>query len=179
MGSIVGSYTAREMQPYNVGDLPIVDADLWVGVRAMHELASTDPDIQKAFRQANVVYLANYTTTEVQLICKNKVISKVEDFKGVKIRSAGFYGQVMESLGANVQRSRAWTRTARSTPATSECNHNYLYGMRLLKDYEVAEAVAGLQAGASASPGPRSSTRTCSTSCPPRSSSCSRTPAAS
>lgn len=147
MGSIVGSYTAREMQPYNVGDLPIVDADLWVGMRAMHELASTDPDIQKAFRQANVVYLANYTTTEVQLICKNKVISKIEDFRGVKIRSAGFYGQVMESLGANVQRFSGMDANRALDTGNIQCNHNYLYGMRLLKDYEVANEITRLDWG--------------------------------
>jgi TRAP-type C4-dicarboxylate transport system substrate-binding protein len=147
MGSIVGSYTAREMQPYNVGDLPIVDADLWVGMRAMHELASTDPDIQKAFRQANVVYLSNYTTTEVQLICKNKVISRIEDFKGTKIRSAGFYGQVMESLGANVQRFSGMDANRALDTGNIQCNHNYLYGMRLLKDYEVANEIIRLDWG--------------------------------
>lgn len=147
MGSIVGSYTAREMQPYNVGDLPIVDADLWVGMRAMHELASTDPDIQKAFRQANVVYIANYTTTEVQLICKNKVISRIEDFKGTKIRSAGFYGQVMESLGANVQRFSGMDANRALDTGNIQCNHNYLYGMRLLKDYEVANEITRLDWG--------------------------------
>jgi TRAP-type C4-dicarboxylate transport system substrate-binding protein len=147
MGSIVGSYTAREMQPYNVGDLPIFDADLWVGMRAMHELASTDPDIQKAFRQANVVYLANFTTTEVQLICRNKVLSKVEDFKGTKIRSAGFYGQVMESLGANVQRFSGMEAGRALDTGNIQCNHNYLYGMRLLKDYEVAKEIIRLDWG--------------------------------
>lgn len=147
MGSIVGSYTAREMQPYNVGDLPIIDADLWVGMRAMHELASTDPDMQKAFRQSNVVYLSNYTTTAVQLICKDKVLSKVDDFKGVKIRSAGFYGQVMESLGANVQRFSGMDANRALDTGNIQCNHNYLYGMRILKDYEVAKEVIRLDWG--------------------------------
>lgn len=47
LGSIVGSYTPREMQAYNVGDLPIGSSDVWVGLRAMYELSTTDPDLIK------------------------------------------------------------------------------------------------------------------------------------
>jgi TRAP-type transport system periplasmic protein len=147
MGSIVGSYTAREMQPYNVGDLPVGSSDVWVGLRAMYELVTTSPDMKKAFDAANVVYLSNFTTTEVQLICKNKVLAKVEDFKGVKIRSAGFYGQVMESLGASVLRFSGTDANRALDAGTITCNHNYLYGMRILRDYEVAKDVIKLDWG--------------------------------
>jgi TRAP-type C4-dicarboxylate transport system substrate-binding protein len=147
MGSIVGSYTAREMQPYNVGDLPVGSSDVWVGLRAMYELATTSPDLKKAFDAANVVYLSNFTTTEVQLICKGKVLAKIEDFKGVKIRSAGFYGQVMESLGASVLRFSGTDANRALDAGTITCNHNYLYGMRILRDYEVAKEVIKLDWG--------------------------------
>jgi TRAP-type C4-dicarboxylate transport system substrate-binding protein len=147
MGSIVGSYTAREMQPYNVGDLPVGSSDVWVGLRAMYELVTTSPDMKKAFDAANVVYISNFTTTEVQLICKNKVLSKIEDFKGVKIRSAGFYGQVMESLGASVLRFSGTDANRALDAGTITCNHNYLYGMRILRDYEVAKDVIKLDWG--------------------------------
>ena len=147
MGSIVGSYTAREMLPYNVGDLPVGSSDVWVGLRAIYELATTSPDLRKAFDAANVVYLSNFTTTEVQLICKNKVIAKIEDFKGVKIRSAGFYGQVMESLGASVLRFSGTDANRALDAGTITCNHNYLYGMRILRDYEVAKDIIKLDWG--------------------------------
>lgn len=147
MGSIVGSYTAREMLPYNVGDLPVGSSDVWVGLRAMYELATTSPDLKKAFDAANVVYLSNFTTTEVQLICKNKVIAKVEDLKGVKIRSAGFYGQVLESLGASVLRFSGTEANRALDAGTITCNHNYLYGMRILRDYEAAKDIIKLDWG--------------------------------
>ena len=147
MGSIVGSYTAREMQPYNVGDLPVGSSDVWVGLRAMYELVTTNADMKKAFDAANVVYISNMTTTEVQLICKNKVLSKIEDFKGVKIRSAGFYGQVMESLGATVLRFSGTDANRALDAGTITCNHNYLYGMRILRDYEVAKDIIKLDWG--------------------------------
>lgn len=147
MGSIVGSYTPREMQVYNVGDLPVGSSDVWVGLRAMYELATTNPDVIRAFDDANVVYLSNFTTTEVQLMCKNKVISKLEDFKGVKIRSAGFYGQVMEDLGATVLRFSGVDANRALDAGTITCNHNYLYGMRVLRDYEVAQDIIRLDWG--------------------------------
>ncbi|MCW5770877.1 MAG: C4-dicarboxylate TRAP transporter substrate-binding protein [Rhodospirillaceae bacterium] len=147
MGSIVGSYTAREMLPYNIGDLPVGSSDVWVGLRAMYEIATTQPDVKKAFDKANVVYLSNFTTTEVQLICKNKVIAKVEDLKGVKIRSAGFYGQVLESLGATVLRFSGVDANRALDNGTIACNHNYLYGMRIFRDYEVAKDIIRLDWG--------------------------------
>lgn len=147
LGSIVGSYTPREMQAYNVGDLPIGSSDVWVGLRAMYELSTTDPDLIKTWDAQGVVYLSNFTTTEIQLICKNKVLSKIEDFKGTKIRSAGFYGQVMRDLGANVLNFSGMEANRALDTGNIECNHNYLYGMRVLRDYEVANNVIRLDWG--------------------------------
>lgn len=147
MGSIVGSYTPREMQVYNVGDLPLASSDVWVGLHAMYELATTNPEVIRAFSDANVVYLSNFTTTEIQLMCKNKVVAKLEDFKGLKVRSAGFYGQVMEDLGATVLRFSGVDANRALDAGTITCNHNYLYGMRVLRDYEVAQDISRLDWG--------------------------------
>lgn len=147
IGSIVGTYSPKEMLPYTVGDLPIGSPDIWVGLRAMHELASTNADIQKAFSDANVVYIGAMTTTPVQVICKNKVLQKIEDFKGIKIRATGFYGQVMEDLGATVLRFSGVEAGRAMDAGTINCNMNYLYGMRTLRDYETAQEISKLDWG--------------------------------
>lgn len=147
MGSIVATYSPREMLPYMVGDLPIGSADTWVGVRAMYDLATTNPDLQRAFSDANVVYLGNFTTTPVQIICKDKVINKVEDIKGIKVRATGFYGQVLEDLGATVLRFSGVDAGRSLDAGTINCNMNYLYGMRSLRDYEYAHELNRLDWG--------------------------------
>ncbi|MCB2000137.1 MAG: TRAP transporter substrate-binding protein DctP [Burkholderiaceae bacterium] len=147
MGSIVAAYSPREMLPYAVGDLPIGSSDTWVGVRAMHELSTTNADVKKAFDDANVVYLGNFTTTPVQVICKDKVLSKVEDIKGIKIRATGFYGQVLEDLGATVLRFSGVDAGRSMDAGTINCNMNYLYGMRSLRDYENAQELSRLDWG--------------------------------
>lgn len=147
MGSIVATYSPREMLPYMVGDLPIGSPDTWVAVRAMYDVATHNPDLQKAFSDANVVYLANFTTTAVQVICKNKVINKVEDIKGIKVRATGSYGQVLEDLGATVLRFSGVDAGRSMDAGTINCNMNYLYGMRALRDYENAQELNRLDWG--------------------------------
>lgn len=147
LGSIVGTYSPREMLAYTVGDLPIGSSDIWVGQRAMHELATTNPDLIRAFDAANVVYISNFTTTPVQLICKNRVIAKAEDIKGIKVRATGFYGNVLEDLGATVLRFSGVEAGRAMDAGTINCNMNYLYGMRTLRDYESAQDITRLDWG--------------------------------
>lgn len=147
IGSIVATYSPREMLPYMVGDLPIGSPDTWVSVRAMYDVATHNADLQKAFSDANVVYLGNFTTTPVQVICKDKVLNKVEDFKGIKIRATGFYGQVMEDLGSTVLRFSGVDAGRSMDAGTINCNMNYLYGMRSLRDYENAQDLSRLDWG--------------------------------
>lgn len=147
LGSIVGTYSPREMLAYTVGDLPIGSSDIWVGQRAMHELATTNADMIRSFDAANVVYISNFSTTPVQLICKNKVIAKVEDIKGIKVRATGFYGNVLEDLGATVLRFSGVDAGRAMDAGTINCNMNYLYGMRTLRDYESAQEITRLDWG--------------------------------
>ena len=147
IGSIVATYSPREMHAYMVGDLPIGSPDTWVGVRAMHELSTTNADLKRGFDEANVVYLANFTTTPVQVICKDKVLNKVEDIKGIKIRATGFYGQVFEDLGATVLRFSGVDAGRSLDAGTINCNMNYLYGMRSLRDYEKAQELTRMDWG--------------------------------
>ena len=88
MGSIIAAYNPKEMQLYGIGDLPIDNSDVWVGMRAMYELATTNPHLQKAFDAQNVVYITNYSTGPVQLVCK-KPIDSLAALKGVKLRGTG------------------------------------------------------------------------------------------
>ena len=100
-----------------------------------------------AFDAANVVYVSNFTTTPVQLICKNKVIAKVEDIKGIKVRATGFYGNVLEDLGATVLRFSGVEAGRAMDAGTINCNMNYLYGMRTLRDYESAQDITRMDWG--------------------------------
>jgi hypothetical protein len=40
MGTVVGFFTPRELRAYNIGDLPVDNSDMWIGLRAMYDLAN-------------------------------------------------------------------------------------------------------------------------------------------
>ena len=93
-----------------------------------------------------MVYLSNYTTGPIQLICKKK-ISSIQEFKNTKIRASGPYGRVFSSLGASVQKiSQPAVYQALQTGLV-DCNQNYYYSIEAYKQYEVAKNLLELNWG--------------------------------
>ncbi|KAA3621264.1 MAG: ABC transporter substrate-binding protein [Proteobacteria bacterium] len=145
-GSIIGFFTPKELRGYNIGDLPVENSDEWVGMRALYEYSNENPSMQKEWSDSGVVYMTNYTTGPIQLICKSPT-SSVAELAGVKVRASGPYGKALESLGADVQRMGQGDVYQALDSGLIECNQNYYYSMKAYKQYEVASHVVELDWG--------------------------------
>lgn len=145
-GTVIGFFTPSELRGYNIGDLPVENSDEWVGLRAMHELANENAALGKEFDDANVVYLTNFTTGPIQLICTQPV-DGIGDLAGLKVRASGPYGKALADLGADVQRMSQADVYPALDSGLIDCNQNYYYSMKAYKQYEVAGHVAELDWG--------------------------------
>lgn len=147
MAQIIAAYNPKELQPYAVGDMPLVDADPWVGMMAMYELVTTEPVLQKMFDDLNLVYIGNQTTAGVQLVCKGIDAKGLDDLKGVKIRASSLYGKVLSELGANViSLSQEDVYSALDTGLVS-CNQQYTQGVIPYRQNEVSDQLLRLDWG--------------------------------
>lgn len=146
MGSVVGFFTPKELKAYNIGDLPVDNADAWIGLRAIYDIATTHPAMQREFKKAGVVYVSNYTTGPIQLICKPPVAT-LADLNGKKVRGSGPYGKAMSDLGVLVQRMSQADVYQALDSGLVDCNQNYYYSMKAYKQYEVAPNVLALDWG--------------------------------
>jgi len=146
MGSVIGFFTPKELRAYNIGDLPVDNSDEWVGMRALYALATTNPTMQQEMTDAGVVYVTNYTTGPIQLICTN-ALSTLSDLSGVKLRGSGPYGKTFADLGAEVQRMGQGKVYQALDSGLVNCNQNYYYSMKAYKQYEVAQHVLELDWG--------------------------------
>src|SRR5690606_13931338 len=81
-------------------DLPMPYSDPWVGSRAIYDLVQNNADLQAEFHKLNLQYITNITTTQIELICKDKTVKSLEDIKGLKVRGTGVYMKVFGDLGA-------------------------------------------------------------------------------
>lgn len=146
MGSVIGFFTPKELRAYNIGDLPVENSDEWVGMRALHALATTHRAFEAEFSKANLHYVSNYTTGPIQLIC-TKAISALADLEGIKLRGSGAYGKTFSDLGADVQRMGQPKVYQALDSGLIDCNQNYYYAMKAYKQYEVAPHVLELNWG--------------------------------
>lgn len=142
MGSILGIYDPQILRALTIGDIPLKFSDPWVGMRAMYELMTTNDDLQASLARQNMVYLTGYSSTGVQFECGGKnAIRTVADIKGKRIRAAGNYGKVLHDLGASVVNLSASDTYQALDTGLVDCSASYLYAMRTLKSYEVANQV--------------------------------------
>lgn len=146
MGSVVGFFTPKKLRVYNIGDLPVDNADEWVGMRALYEFASANNTMQKEFAAQSFHYITNYTTGPIQLIC-TKPVNSLGDLSGIKLRGSGPYGKTFGDFGAEVQRLGQAKVYQALESGLVECNQNYYYAMKAYKQYEVAPHVLELDWG--------------------------------
>ncbi|MEC7256653.1 MAG: C4-dicarboxylate TRAP transporter substrate-binding protein [Pseudomonadota bacterium] len=145
MGTIIGFFTPKELQLYNIGDLPVDNSDMHIGMQAMYDLSKAEA-IAGEFAAANLHYVTNYTTGPVQLICRSEVTS-LADLDGLKIRASGPYGDTLERLGAEIVRMSQADVYQALDSGLIDCNQNYYYAMQAYRQYEVAPHVLALDWG--------------------------------
>ena len=146
MGSVVGFLTPKELSLYTLGDLPVTNSDEWVGMRALYQLVQNSSTMKKQFGNSNVLYLSNYTTGPIQLICK-KEVSSIRGLQKAKIRASGPYGRVFSHLGASVQKLSQTAVYQALQTGLVDCNQNYYYSIVAYKQYEVAKNLLELNWG--------------------------------
>jgi TRAP-type C4-dicarboxylate transport system substrate-binding protein len=80
--------------------LPLVIPDIRDTVRITHGLIQNVPEVKQELQRNNIWPLYFHSLANYHLIC-NKPVRKLEDFKGLKIRSFGaFQPKIWEALGA-------------------------------------------------------------------------------
>jgi TRAP-type C4-dicarboxylate transport system substrate-binding protein len=146
LGSITAFSWPRTLRGYNIGDLPVDNADIWVGMRAMYELATTHPELAAEFERAGVAYVTNYSTGPIQLIC-TRGLGGLAELQGTRLRGSGPYAQILAELGARVQRMSQPDVYQALASGLLDCNQNYYYGMLAYRQYEVAAHVLELDWG--------------------------------
>ena len=144
--SITGWTSPRALRGYNLGDLPVGPPDVWVGMRAIYALATTHPELRAEFARAGVVYVTNYSTGPIQLLC-TRPLHGLAGLRGVAVRGSGPYATIVAGLGARVQRMSQPDVYQALASGLLDCNQNYYYGIRAYRQYEVAGHVLELDWG--------------------------------
>ncbi|MBT4019088.1 MAG: TRAP transporter substrate-binding protein DctP [Alphaproteobacteria bacterium] len=148
MGTIIGVYNPKLHPAYLLTDLPTEYSDHWVGTRAVYEMATTNAALKAEFDKLNLHYVSNFTTTQIQLICKGKPIKSIADIQGIKVRGVGVYGKVFKDIGATPVRISAYKAYSGLDTGLINCAQVYAYFIPATKMYEVAKEVTVLDWGA-------------------------------
>ncbi len=147
LGSVIGVYFPQDMIAYGLADLPIPNSDPWVGMRAVDQIMRTDPQVEKNLADQNLVYVGTYTTSAVQVGCKGKTITSLDDLEGLKIRGVGAYGKVFNDLGATPVDMSVYEAYQGLETGLIDCTQTYPYLVKALKFDEVFDSYTELDWG--------------------------------
>lgn len=137
LGTIISVYFPQEMVGYGIADLPVVNADAWVGMRATDDLMRGSEQIQANLADQNLVYLGTFTTSAVNIGCKGSAIRTVDDIEGLKIRGVGAYGDTFRDFGANMVPMSIYDAYQGLDTGLLDCSQGYSYAVGALKQEEV------------------------------------------
>lgn len=137
MGSVIAVYFPQEMAGYGIADLPLNNPDAWVGMRATDELMRTSDAIKADLRDKGLVYIGTWTTSQVNIGCKDAAIRKAEDVAGLKVRGVGAYGKVFGEMGANMVSMSIYDAYQGLDTGLIDCSQGYSYAVAALKQAEV------------------------------------------
>jgi len=148
LGSVLSSYEPQELKALGIGDIPLEYADPWVGMRAMYDLMTTEPQLKKSLAEQSLVYISNFSTTGVQFECtEGNQILTVDDIKGKRIRATGTYTNVLADLGADTVSMTFGEVYQALDTGLVDCLASYFYTMKAYKTYEVVESVTRVDWG--------------------------------
>lgn len=145
-GTFVPSWTPELLHLYEVGDLPSGSPDAWVAMRAMFDVATTNEAVIDEFAEHDMVYLLQFNTGPVQLICREP-ISKPEDFQGRKIRAVGPYIEAFRGLGAEIVSFPQIEVYQALDSGLVDCNQVYYSNVTAYRLHEVAGHLVELDYG--------------------------------
>ncbi|MGB0438480.1 MAG: C4-dicarboxylate TRAP transporter substrate-binding protein [Primorskyibacter sp.] len=147
MGSVIAVYYPQEMVGYGIADLPMNNPDAWVGMRATDALMRSSAEIQADLADKGLVYIGTWTTSAVNIGCKDMAIRTAEDVKGAKVRGVGAYGKVFGEMGANMVRMSIYDAYQGLDTGLIDCSQGYSYAVAALKQAEVMDSYTLLNWG--------------------------------
>lgn len=145
-GTFVPSWEPEMLHLYEVGDVPIGSSDDWVAMHAMFDLASENPALVEEFAEHDAVYLMQFNTGPVQLICKNPIDS-IDDFSGLRVRAVGPYIEAFRSLGAEIVSFPQIEVYQALDSGLVDCNQVYWSNVTAYRLHEVAGHLVELNYG--------------------------------
>ncbi len=145
-GTFVPSWEPELLHLYEVGDLPIGSADDWVAMRSIFEVASENQAVIDEFAAQDAVYLMQFNTGPVQLICRQPIQS-VDDFEGLQIRAVGPYIEAFEALGAEIVSFPQIEVYQALDSGLVDCNQVYWSNVTAYQLHEVADYLVELNYG--------------------------------
>ncbi len=147
LGSVIAVYFPQEMVSYGIADLPLQNPDSWVGMRATDELMRSSDAIRAALADMNLVYIGTWTTSQVNIGCKDAAIRSAADVDGLKVRGVGAYGKVFGEMGANMVRMSIYDAYQGLDTGLIDCSQGYSYAVAALKQAEVMNTYTQLNWG--------------------------------
>lgn len=147
MGTVIAVYYPQEMVAYGIADLPVNNPDAWVGMRATDELMRGSDAIKANLDDKGLVYVGTFTTSAVNIGCKDAAIRTAEDVKGLKVRGVGAYGKVFGEMGANMVRMSIYDAYQGLDTGLIDCSQGYSYAVSALKQAEVMDSYTLLNWG--------------------------------
>lgn len=148
MGAVTAAYFPQQLYGYGVGDLTLRVPDEYISAMALYDLATTDPQITAEFDRANVVMIANYTTGQVQLICKGEPLTSLDELAGKKVRYIGDYGKLFSAFGATTIAVPLPEVYQALDTGLVDCSVTYGYTILSYKLEEVADSLLEIGWGA-------------------------------
>ncbi len=146
-GTIIAVYFPQEMAGYGIADLPILNPDPWIGMKATDELMRSNEDLQQNLAEQNLVYIGTFTTSAVNIGCTGATISSVDDISGLKVRGVGAYGQTFADKGANLVSMSIYDAYQGLDSGLIDCSQGYSYVVPALQWQEVIDSYTILDWG--------------------------------
>ncbi|WP_281824812.1 C4-dicarboxylate TRAP transporter substrate-binding protein [Jannaschia rubra] len=147
LGTIIAVYFPQEMIGYGIADLPLKNADAWVGMRATDDIMRSSESIAAHLADQNLVYIGTFTTSDVNIGCKGSAIRSVDDIAGLKVRGVGAYGDTFRDFGANMVAMPIYDAYQGLDTGLIDCSQGYSYAVAALKQEEVMSSYTLLDWG--------------------------------
>ncbi len=146
-GTIIAVYFPQEMAGYGIADLPILNPDAWVGMKATDELMRTNETLVQNLADQNLVYIGTFTTSAINIGCKGATIDSIDDIAGLKVRGVGAYGQAFADEGANLVSMSIYDAYQGLDSGLIDCSQGYSYVVPALQWQEVIDSYTILNWG--------------------------------
>jgi TRAP-type transport system periplasmic protein len=137
---VISVYFPQEMVGYGIADLPIENPDSWVGMRATDALMRNNDSLREDLDRRGLVYLGTYTTSAVQMGCKDRTVASIDEIEGLRIRGVGAYGQAFRDLGANLVNMSVYEAYQGLDTGLIDCTQTYSYLIQALRFDEVFDS---------------------------------------